>query len=134
MNVEKDEYLLSDDKDLIDIDAVYSMLSKSYWASDRAKETVKKSIENSLCFGVYLGGEQIGFTRVVTDEAVFSWVCDVIIRSDYRGKGLGKWMVGCVVEHEKIRNTAQLLATKDAHELYKKFGFQQKECMVKKNK
>lgn len=133
MNIRKDEYLLSDNKELIDIDAVYKMLSQSYWALDRTKETIKESIENSLCFGIYLGDKQIAFTRVVTDGATFSWICDVIVASAHRGIGLGKWMVSYVFEYDKIKHTRQLLATKDAHGLYEKFGFAPKECMFKKN-
>lgn len=134
MDVKREEYLLSDNKALIDVDAVHNMLSKSYWAGDRTKETIKKSIDNSICFGIYLREKQIGFTRVVTDEATFSWICDVIIDEAYRGKGLGKWMVAYVTENEKIKDTQQLLATKDAHGLYEKVGFKLRECMSKRKK
>lgn len=132
MDIRKESYLLSDNKDLIDIDAVCKMLWKSYWASDRKKDTIMKSIRYSKCYGLYLNGKQIGFTRVVTDEATFAWICDVIIQEEYRAKGLGKWMVECVVNEENIKDLLQVLATKDAHELYNKYGFKQKECMVKR--
>lgn len=132
MNIRRDKYLLSDNKELLDIEAVYKMLSESYWASIRTKKTIEKSIENSLCFGIYIDEKQVGFTRVVTDGATFSWICDVIINQAYRGEGLGKWMMSHVVVHDKIKNTRQLLATKDAHGLYEKYGFLPKECMVRK--
>ncbi len=131
MDIRRNEFLLSDNKELIDIEAAYSMLSKTYWAAGRTKETVEKAIKNSICYGIYLDERQIGFTRIVTDEASFAWICDVIVDEDYRGKGLGKWMVGYAVEDERIKGTLQLLATKDAHDLYKKFGFEYKECMFK---
>lgn len=132
MDIRKESYLLSDKKDLIDIDAVCKMLWKSYWAADRKKDTVIKSIANSMCYGLYFNGKQIGFTRVVTDKATFAWICDVIIQEEYRAKGLGKWMVECVVKEESIKDLLQVLATKDAHGLYNKYGFKQKECMVKR--
>lgn len=134
MDIRKENYLLSDNKDLIQIDVVFKMLWKTYWASDRKKEIIIKSIENSKCYGLYFNGKQIGFTRVVTDEATFAWICDVIIQEEYRAKGLGKWMVECVIKEENIRNLLQVLATKDAHELYSKYGFKQKECMAKNRK
>ncbi|WP_432664553.1 GNAT family N-acetyltransferase [Wukongibacter baidiensis] len=131
METRRGEFLLSNDKELIDIEAVYIMLSKTYWAASRPKEKVEKAIKNSICYGIYLDGRQIGFTRIVTDEASFAWICDVVVDEEYRGKGLGKWMFGYAVEDERIKGTLQLLATKDAHELYKKFGFDYKECMFK---
>jgi GNAT superfamily N-acetyltransferase len=128
----KDEFLISDDKSLLDHDLVFDLLSKTYWANDRSKEKIIKSFEKSVCFGLYFRGDQIGFARVVTDGIVFSWICDVIIRENFRGTGLGKWLMDCVTNHPEIKNTRQMLATRDAHGLYKKFGFQVMEVMSKK--
>lgn len=132
MNIRKGSYLLSDNKELIDLDVVCKMLWGSYWACDRTKEAIKKSIDNSKCFGLYLGGKQIGFTRVVTDEATFAWICDVIVEEEYRGKGLGKWMVDYAVNYGRTKEILQVLSTKDAHGLYEKYGFKQKECLSRK--
>lgn len=132
VDIRKESYLLSDNKDLIDIDAVCEMLGKSYWACDRNKNTIIKSIENSKCYGLYFNGKQIGFLRVVTDEATFAWICDVIIHEDYRTNGLGKWMVECVVNDESIKELLQVLFTKNACELYNKYGFKKNECMAKR--
>lgn len=128
----KDEYLISDNKELLNIDVIHELLSKTYWANDRSKEKITKSLERSICFGVYCRRNQIGFARAVTDGIIFSWICDVIIREEFRGRGLGKWLMECITGHPEIKNTRQLLATKDAHDLYKKYGFKIMEVMSKK--
>jgi len=118
-----DEFLISDDKTLIQPQRVFEMLQKSYWAAERSFDTIKKSIENSLCFGVYLEGEQVGFARCVTDYATIYWLADVIIDEKYRGMGLGKELVSAVHAHESIKNLSGILATRDAHALYERHGF-----------
>ena len=118
-----DEFLISDDKTLVRPERVLQMLSKSYWAADRDLETIKKSIEHSLCFGVYRAGEQVGFARCVTDYATIYWLGDVIIDEKYRGIGLGKELVAFVHAHESIKNLSGILATRDAHTLYERHGF-----------
>lgn len=128
----KDEYLISDNKELLNIDVIHELLSKTYWANDRSIEKIKRSLERAICFGVYCKGNQIGFARAVTDGVIFSWICDVIIREEFRGRGLGKWLMECITGHPEIKNTRQLLATKDAHDLYKKYGFKIMEVMSKK--
>lgn len=95
----------------------------------RTKETIEKSVKNSLSFGLYDGDKQIGFARVVSDKAIFSWVLDVVIEESYRGKGLGQWLLDCILEHPEIKQTAFALATKDAHDFYKKFNFKDDNCM-----
>jgi GNAT superfamily N-acetyltransferase len=133
MEWRKEDYLISNDSKLLDTEKVLDLLSKSYWATERANQTVLESIKNSICFGVYHKGELIGFARAVTDKAVFTWIADVIIHECYRGKGLGTWLVECIVSHPDIKNTKQRLATKDAHGLYEKFGFKREECMARKS-
>lgn len=117
-------FSISTDKSKLDINLIHEFLSKSsYWAQNRSSETVKTSIEHSLCFGVYDGNLQAGFARVVTDYATFAWLCDVFILESHRGNGLGKWLIECVVAHPDLRSLKIfLLATRDAHELYRKYG------------
>jgi len=117
-------FLISTDPALLQDDAIYNFLSKeSYWAWGRALEVVKTSLENSLCFGVYSDGMQVGFARVVTDYATFAWLCDVFILPEQRGHGLGKWLVECVVAHPALTKLKRMiLATQDAHELYRLYG------------
>lgn len=129
MQYKKDEYFLIDDKQKVDINKVHKMLSKTYWASERSLESFKIAIDNSICFSIFYKNEQVGFARVVTDESVFSWICDVIIDENFRGKGLGKWLMECVINHPKVVKTPQHLGTLDAHGLYEKYGFKRIETM-----
>lgn len=122
-------YHISDDKQLLDYDRIYSWLETTYWAHDRSKETVVKGIENSLNFGLYTEEGQAGFVRVVTDYATISWVCDVFIDPAHRGNGLGKWLMEVIVEHPAIRHTSMILGTRDAHGLYEQYGFTRREMM-----
>lgn len=125
----KDDFIISDDRSLIDLDAVLQLLSKTYWAFDRTIETIQKGVEHSISFGIYHHGQQIGFARVVTDKAVFSWLLDVVIAEIYRGNGLGQWLIQCILDHPDIKHTRVALATKDAHDFYKKFKFKESQCM-----
>ena len=120
----RDTKTISTDKTRLDVDMVHDYLSRhSYWASGRRLEVVHKSIEHSLCFGVYKATEQVGFARVVTDYATFAWLCDVFILEEHRGEGLGGWLVECVTAHPQLSGLKQwLLATADAHELYRRHG------------
>ena len=117
-------FLISTDPALLQVDVIHNFLSNvSYWAKGRRLEIVKTSIENSLCFGVYTDGKQVGFARVVTDYATFAWLCDVFILPDQRGHGLGKWLVQCVVAHPAMAGLKRIiLVTSDAHELYRRYG------------
>ena len=98
--------------------------NKSYWAGGRSMELVKKSMDNSLCFGVFKGDRQIGFGRVVSDFVVFAWLMDLFIDPEYRGQGLSRLLIKAIIEHPDLQIVNALgLRTEDAHELYKKFGF-----------
>jgi GNAT superfamily N-acetyltransferase len=124
LEVQRDGFTISTDPARLDIDAICSFLSRSYWASDRARATTLRALEHSLCYGMYDGEEQIGFARVVTDFATFAWLADVFMSEDYRGRGLGKWLVGVVLSHPEQHSVPRwFLATRDAHELYRQFGF-----------
>ncbi|MDX8340824.1 GNAT family N-acetyltransferase [Draconibacterium sp. IB214405] len=116
---------VSTDKTKLDIKLIHDYLSKeSYWAVGRNIEVVQRSIENSLCFGLYIDNKQIGFARVVTDYAVFAWIMDVFILKDYQGNGYGKKLMHAIMTHEKLQNLQRWgLGTDDAHGLYEQFGF-----------
>ena len=115
---------ISADRNRLDLAYVHRYLSEEcYWALGRSREIVEKSIANSLNFGVYDGDRQIGFARVVTDYATFAWLCDVFIDAAYRGQGLGKRLVEVVVAHPELQGMRNfILATRDAHELYRRHG------------
>ncbi|MFH0736673.1 MAG: GNAT family N-acetyltransferase [bacterium] len=120
----KDNYTISTKKSKLNIESVVLLLAQTYWASERTKKIINLSIKNSLCFGLYDGEKQIGFARVVTDYAIFAYLCDVIIAEEYRGKGLGKWLVESIMLHPQLQGLKRwLLATRDAHGLYKQFGW-----------
>lgn len=120
----RENYTISTDFSRLDLDAVHELLTKhTYWAQHRSPEKVRKSAENSLNYGVYCGDELVGYARVVTDYVTFAWLCDVIIRPDHRASGLGKWLVTCIINHPDLKSIRRImLATRDAHELYRKYG------------
>jgi GNAT superfamily N-acetyltransferase len=115
---------ISTDRTRLDIAYIHRYLSEEcYWAIGRSRTVVEKSIASSLNFGVYDGDRQIGFARVVTDYATFAWLCDVFIDAAYRGQGLGKRLVEAVVAHPELQGLRNfILATRDAHELYRQYG------------
>jgi len=121
---QRDSYVISTDKSKLNLHLIHSFLTRSsYWAQERPLAIVQKSIEHSLCFGVYAGTEQVGFARLVTDYATFAWLCDVFIVETHRGQGLGKWLVERVVAHPGLQRLKLfVLATSDAHELYRRYG------------
>ncbi len=121
----KKGFIISTDKTLLDVDAIYNYLAKeSYWAKGIDKEKVIRSIDNSTCFGVYKDGHQVGFARVVTDKATFAYLADVFITDGFRGLGLSKWLVQTILAHPDLQGLRRwLLATADAHGLYNQFGF-----------
>lgn len=126
MNTEhqRDNYTISTDKARLDLGLIHHYLSTAaYWALGRPFDVVQRSIHNSLCFGVYDGKQQVGFARVVTDCATFAWLCDVFVLESHQGRGLGKWLVECVVAHPDLQDLRVFyLATRDAHELYRRYG------------
>ncbi|TWR31745.1 GNAT family N-acetyltransferase [Mucilaginibacter pallidiroseus] len=118
-------YQISTDNNLIDRDAVYDYLaSHSYWAKGLNKDVFNRSVDNSLCFGIYKDSNQLGFARVVTDKATFAYLCDVFVLPAHRGIGLSKWLVQFILAHPDLQGLRRWsLATADAHGLYKQFGF-----------
>lgn len=123
-NWRRGDYLISTDPALLDLGVIHAFLSTSYWAPGRSRETILRSIENSLAFGVYKNDRQIGFARVVTDYATVAWIADVFIVEEFRGQGLSKWLMEVIVSHPSLQGFRRwVLATKDAHSLYSKYGF-----------
>ncbi len=125
MNVERDEFQINTDKTRLDLDVIHTFLSEeSYWAQTRTLEQTRTAIKNSICFGVYDGERQIGFARVVSDCATFAYIGDVFIIAEYRGRGLSKWLMEIIVSHPDLQGLRRwVLATRDAHGLYKQFEF-----------
>jgi GNAT superfamily N-acetyltransferase len=118
-------YEISTDAERLDINVIHKFLAdESYWARGVPRSTVEKAVENSICFGVYTDTAQIGLARVVTDKATFALLADVFILKEHRGKGLSKWLMQCVIEHDHLQGLRRLLLlTSDAHSLYGQFGF-----------
>ena len=120
----KGKFVISTDKQRIDLGIVHGFLTESYWAKGIPREVVARSIENSLCFGVYGHGKQVGFARVITDYATYAYIGDVFVLESYQGDGLGKWLMECILRHPWLQGLRRWsLATMDAHGLYAKFGF-----------
>jgi GNAT superfamily N-acetyltransferase len=123
--VNENEYEMSTDKNRLDLAMIHDFLAnESYWAKGIPIKVMKKSIENSLCFGVYHQGRQVGFARVVTDYATTAYVGDVFIIESHRGRGLGKRLIKAIVDHSELAGLRLwFLGTRDAHDLYKQYGF-----------
>jgi len=119
------EYVISTDPARLDVDLIHDFLAhRSYWAREIPRELVQRSIEHSLCFGLHTAGGQAGFARVVTDYAVFAYLADVFVLEPHRGLGLGKWLVETVIRCPELQGLRRWeLATNDAHDLYRRFGF-----------
>jgi GNAT superfamily N-acetyltransferase len=108
----------------LDMDVIHGFLRESYWASGIPRSTVEKSLRNSLCFGLFHGKTQIGFARVISDYATFAYLADVFVLPEYRGQGLAKWLMECIMAHPELQSLRRwLLFTRDAHGLYQKSGF-----------
>jgi GNAT superfamily N-acetyltransferase len=118
------ELAVSTDPSRLDVHTIHAFLFTSYWAHGIPLETVSRSLEGSLAFGVYDGSRQIGLARVITDRATFAYLADVFIVESHRGRGLSKWLLECILAHPELQDLRRwLLATRDAHGLYGKFGF-----------
>jgi GNAT superfamily N-acetyltransferase len=134
------EFLISTDPARLDLDVIHGFLTNCYWAKGIPREVVARSIEHSLCFGVYDGGAsprlakearhgapefvQVGFARVVSDFATVAYLGDVFVLESHRGRGLSKWMMECITQHPTLQNLRRwILLTRDAHGLYSQFGF-----------
>lgn len=118
------EFTVSTDPQRVDVELVHSFLTRCYWAAGIPLDVVRRSVENSLCFGIYSGGRQLGFARVITDYATFAYVADVFVVESRRGLGLSKFLMECIMQHPRLQGLRRWsLATSDAHGLYSQFGF-----------
>jgi len=118
------DFEITTDPARIDLKAVHQFLTNSYWAAGIPIATVERSIKSSLCFAIYKGTGQVGFARVITDRATFAYLGDVFVLPEYRGQGLSKWMMECIMAHPDLQGLRRWsLLTRDAHALYRQFGF-----------
>ncbi len=125
MELRKGAFTVSSDRTLIDLDVVHGFLTECYWAKGIPREIVARSIENSLCFGMYAAGKQVGFARVISDYATYAYIGNVFVLEPFRGRGLGKWLMECVMRHPRLQGLRRWsLVTSDAHGLYAHFGFE----------
>lgn len=119
-----EQYVISTDPSKLDVDSIHSFLSRSYWETEGIpREIVERSIRGSLCFGLYDGQQQVGFARVITDRATYAYLCDDYIQESHRGKGLGKWLMECILSHSDLQGLRRwTVVTRDVR-LYEKVGF-----------
>ncbi len=119
------EFVISTDRERLSLDVIHAFLTNCYWAKGIPREVVARSIEHALCFGVYDGeGAQVGFARVISDFATMAYIGDVFVLETYRGRGLGKWLMQCIMQHPALQNLRRwILTTRDAHGLYSQVGF-----------
>lgn len=126
MELKRGEYTISCDANRLDVGVVHGFLQKSYWAPNVSEDVVRRSIEHSLCFGVYHQESQVGFARVITDYATFAYLADVFVIESHRGSGLGQWLIETVISHPDLNGLRRwILLTRDAHDLYRKYGFRE---------
>jgi GNAT superfamily N-acetyltransferase len=125
------EYVLTDEKPRMDMDAICRLLADTYWAGDRARARTERAFQHSVCFGLFHQGTQVGFARAVSDQATFTYICDVVIAAEHRGRGLGKWMLRTLLDHPQLQTSTYALRTQGAQELYAPFGFEPAEYLRK---
>jgi GNAT superfamily N-acetyltransferase len=126
MIVRRDGYELDGDRERLDLDAIWGYLRESYWSPGIPRDVVERAIAGSLCLGLYApDGEQVGFARAISDQATFAWIADVFVLEPHRGRGLGVWLVESLLADPRLASVrATMLATADAHDLYRRFGFE----------
>lgn len=123
MEINYEQYLISDNRELLQLEKISELLNSTYWAKNRSQDIIIKSMENSINFGVYFDGLQIGFARCVTDYSTVYWLCDVIIEPGHRQKGVGHALVEFITEHKELKTLMGILSTKHSKELYAGYGF-----------
>jgi GNAT superfamily N-acetyltransferase len=124
IEIRRGEVVISTDRSLIDPDAALALLRATHWGSGMSRETLIRAIANSVCFGVYEGGQLIGLGRAVTDLATYAYWTDVVIASTHRGRGLGRWLSDCMLAHPELQTLRRVaLLTRDAADLYAQIGF-----------
>lgn len=126
MEWDRGGFSISTDPDRLDRDVIHAFLASSYWAKGIPREVVDRSIAGALCFGIYEGRSQVGFARVITDRATFAYLADVFVVESHRGRGLAAWLMEVIRAHPDLQNLRRwILMTRDAHALYRKFGFRE---------
>lgn len=130
MEWRKDEYLITDDRSKVQLEVVHRLLAATYWGDRRPREIVDRMVAGSICFSLYHGSKQIGFGRAVTDSTTFTWVADIVVEPEFRGAGLGKWIMECLLKHPAIKETQLVLQTRDAQGLYEQFGFSENSALM----
>ncbi|GAK54795.1 GCN5-related N-acetyltransferase [Candidatus Vecturithrix granuli] len=130
MKWEKENYWITDDPTAVNLDFVTEALHSTYWAKERPRATIEKAFAHSVALSLFDQDTQIGMARIIGDQATFAWISDVFVDPVYRGQGLGKWLVQCILEHPLCDVKIRLLATRDAQGLYAQFGFTSKACMI----
>ena len=125
VEVVRGEYTISTDRTRIDVPAVHAFLSRTYWSPGVPEEIVRRGIAGAICFGIYHDREQVGFARVITDQATYAYLSDVYVLESHRGRGLAKWMMELIMAHPSLQGLRRFsLSTRDAHSLYAQFGFE----------
>lgn len=118
-------FLVSDDRTRLDLGVIHGFLRTAYWSTDVPADVLARAIEGSLCFGLFEHERQVGFARTVTDRATYAYLADVFVLPSHRGRGLGRWLMECVMAHPDLQGLRRFtLVTRDAHELYRPFGFE----------
>ena len=124
METHRDQFTISNDPARLNLETIFDFFTRAYWTKGRPRERTQRALANSLVFGVYEGKKQIGIARVISDYAIFAYICDVFIHEDYRAHGLGKWLMETILSHPDLQGLRRwTLVTRDAHALYKQFGF-----------
>ena len=119
------EYVISTDRSRIDVAAVHAFLTRSYWSPGIPEDTVRRAIAGAICFGIYHGRAQVGFARVITDQATYAYLADVYVLEAHRGRGLARWLMEVIMSHPALQGLRRFaLSTRDAHALYRQFGFE----------
>jgi len=124
LEVHRDGLTISTDPHRLDLDTICDFLAQSYWAQTRSRRTIQRSLRHSLVFGVYDQERQVALARLVTDFATFAWLCDVFVHPDYRGRGIGKWLMETIQAHPNLQGLKRwVLVSRDARGLYSRYGF-----------
>ena len=124
MEWKQGEFTITDRREDLDMETIHNFLRESYWAKGIPRQIIEKAVSNSLCFGVYHNSRQVGFGRAVSDHATFAYLADIFIMPAYQRRGLGKWLVSCILAHPELQGLRRLLlATRDANKLYQHAGF-----------
>ncbi len=125
MEEHRGEFVLTTDVARLDVAEIHAFLTTSYWAEGIPLETLERSLKGSICFGLLHGARQVGFARIISDGATFAYLADVYVLEEFRGQDLGKWMMACMKKHPDLQGLRRwMLATRDAHGLYRQYGFQ----------